>query len=96
MENLTNFTIYQTLTDRLTLDQFERIVRSRFIPTSGQRESKNKYPSLTILVHPDIKPEDMEWQASELLISTIRSVSTVNRWDHNWLSYCFSWSADSS
>lgn len=91
LEKLTNLAIYHVPEDPIPLDRFERIVRSRFLPTANVDGTQDRCPSLTVLVQLPAESSEIQWQRSELLSFANQSISTIDHWDHDYHAYCFDW-----
>lgn len=91
LNKLTYLGIYDCVDPSLSLDLFEKIVRSRFLPKKGRRQSTKAEPlSLEILVRGE-SAKDLEWEESELIRSAQQEVFTVDRWEDTWTVYSFRW-----
>jgi hypothetical protein len=91
LSELTYLGVYDFEDDPVSLERFEKIVRSRFLPEHYKRESSDvKTPSLAIMV-PGEPSEDREWQKSELIGSAHQQVSTNKIWGEVWATFIFQW-----
>jgi hypothetical protein len=91
LNKLAHLGIYEMEGIRLSLQLFEQILHSRFLPKKGRRKSTNTEPtSLEILVDVALS-EAPEWQSSELIGSAQREVTRVDRWEKTWTSYVYKW-----
>lgn len=98
LDQLTELLIHQARYEQedgqVTLEFFEKIVRSRFLPgihrpDSGQ--SPTLVSSLSILSPRPKKTELEDWRKSELLLSAKEEVSIVSRRGHYWRRYKLCW-----
>jgi hypothetical protein len=95
LSNLQNLTLYHYGDRPVSLELFEQLVRSRFLPpqkSAETMEAAKATPSLTILVEYRAKWEEIEWLACPLISSASEEVEeNVESLDGLFNSYTFTW-----